>query len=90
MMTEKEINVYCVMDLKAEMFDVPFFARNDLFAGRKFMMDIRNRKDSMVSSFKDDFELYKIGSFDMDKGEFISDGRKLILKGLEVENNGNA
>lgn len=80
-----KLGMYAVYDLKGEVFDVPFFAKNDLFAGRKFIMDIRSRRQTMIASFKEDFHLVKIGEYDAETAE-IEKMQVLIVKGSEVEN----
>jgi len=82
----EEINMYSVHDKKSGYYDIPFCAKNDLFAKRKFIMDIRNRQSTMLSSFKDDFVLMKLGYFSGNDMEFNRD-IKVLIQGKEVENN---
>lgn len=80
----KGVYMYAVKDLKAGQFDVPFFARNDLFAARRFIMDIRNRKESMVHNFREDFELYRLGLFVHESG-LVEVDMDLISSGKDVK-----
>ena len=58
-----EVGVYAVYDLKGKLFDIPFFAASNLFAERKFIMDMRTEK-TMLKAFPGDFDLYLIGTYD--------------------------
>jgi hypothetical protein len=86
---------YAVYDRKAINYDVPFFAKSDLFAKRKFVMDVMARsRNTMISSFKDDFELHRVGEFCPDTGTFINTYDKgkdnlipIIIKGKEINTN---
>lgn len=77
---------YAVYDKKAIMYDVPFFAKSDLFAKRKFIMDVQQRqRSSMLSSFKDDFELHFVGEFNPDTGLYVNtDPSITIIAGKEI------
>lgn len=80
-------NAYAVFDKKGLNYDVPFFAKNDLFATRKFTMDCRNRnQQTMISNFKDDFELHLVGQFSIETGEFKTLST-IIVRGEEVQLN---
>lgn len=82
-----KINCYAVYDLKSDHYDIPFFSKNDLFAKRKFIIDVRNRSmNTMISHFKDDFELRLVGYYSLYTGEF-DNSNKLIAKGTEVKTN---
>lgn len=81
----RDVFVYCVFDIEAEVWDIPFFARSDLFASRRFVMDIKNRTESMVHSFKESFELYCIAKFDQDSAVLEPITYKLIVAGKDVE-----
>jgi hypothetical protein len=85
-MNEKKINVYAVRDLKGNVYDIPFFAHNDLFAARRFTIDCRGERsrDSIIGTFKEDFELQLIGEFNTNDGTF-KEFNKSILKGADIE-----
>lgn len=87
---DNKIYVYAVYDIKAKIFDLPFFTRGDLFARRRFIIDIRTRKESMLSSFKEDYELHRIGEYDQESGyvkNYVDDTAETIIvcKGKELE-----
>lgn len=87
-MVSKKLNMYAVRDLKSNLYDVPFFAHNDLFATRRFIIDCRGEraKDSIIGTFKEDFELNLIGEFDTESGE-VKYFKKHLLRGSEVDKN---
>lgn len=78
-------NVYSVLDLETQHYDTPFFTRGDIFAKRKFIIDIRNGSYSILSNFKDSFVLARLGKFSILTGEFSQD-IKFIMSGKEVSN----
>lgn len=83
-MLNKTLGVYSVFDVEAKFFDVPFFCHNDIFASRRFIGDVRSGGKSMVSSFKDQFELWYLGDFDVEQGNFEIKLR-MVLAGKAVE-----
>ena len=52
-------NLYAVRDSKTGRYDIPFAAHNDLFAKRKFTMDITH-EGTMIHDFAEDFELWHV------------------------------
>lgn len=64
------LKIYSIMDDKAQSFNTPFFAVNDLVASRSFS-DLCNDARSTVSQHLDDFHLYCLGEFDTDKGLLV-------------------
>lgn len=78
------LNLYAMYDKKSECYDTPFWQSDHIHAKRKFIMAI-NSIDSMVSQFKDDFEVHFLGTFNMTKGEFNELGNDPILKGSEIQ-----
>lgn len=73
----KEIICYSVWDKKAKLFDTPFFAMSDLFARRHLIILVKN-KNAMIELFLEDFDLFRIGSFNTDDGKFKAIEPKLI------------
>lgn len=61
------LKVYSILDDKAQCFNTPYFAQNDLVAGRSFS-DLCNDSRSLVSQHLCDFHLYCLGEFDDEKG----------------------
>lgn len=63
----QKIKMYAVYDKKAKQYDVPFFAHDDLFAQRKFIMGLRD-SNSIFAHFTDDFVLMKLGEVEISTG----------------------
>lgn len=61
------LKVYSILDDKAQCFNTPYFAQNDLVACRSFG-DLCNDSRSLVSQHLGDFHLYCLGEFDDEKG----------------------
>lgn len=55
-------NVYSVHDKAAQAFATPFFMNNDAHAKRGFVDAVKNDKN--LSSYAEDYVLYRVGSFD--------------------------
>lgn len=89
---EKHKNIiycYSYYDKKSELFDTPFFTRGDIYAGRHFVMEIR-KGTTMLSQFKDDMILYKIGSFDNHTGEIYFYNPPIqVIDGKSIERSKN-
>lgn len=87
-MVNTKIKLYAVRDLKSKMYDIPFFAHSDLFAERRFRIDVTGErsKDSMIGTFPEDFELHALGEFETTSGKFETK-IKTLVKGSEVKKN---
>lgn len=70
-------------DKKSERYDTPFFSIDDVNAKRKFVMAIHDKK-TLISQFKDDFELVKLGSFNVIQGQLVTDEKKSIIEGKNI------
>jgi hypothetical protein len=81
-----KVPVYAVYDKEARTFDIPFFSRSDIFAKRKFTMDIKAQQASMIGFFKDEFELHRIGTYDQTFGQFLNnlENNRCIMKGSQL------
>lgn len=83
----ERIPIYAIHDDEANVFDIPFFARNDLFAKRKFIMDCQ-KEGTLLNTFKSSFSLHFIGEFNKGTGEIIPYATKLvIITSKEVHDN---
>lgn len=80
-----EVGVYAVYDHKSKLFDIPFFARGDVMAARRFIMDVKRvDAQNMLRTFKDEFEVWRLGYFDQIEGKFRED-KLIIHQGKEIE-----
>jgi hypothetical protein len=81
----KKIALYTIFDKKSMRYDTPFFAHGDIHAKRHFIMLIRDNT-TMVSQFRTDFELYRVGFFEVVNGDLEVGSKDLIMSGNEVTN----
>ena len=77
------VNVYSMRDLKSE-FMAPTFSTNDAVAMRNFESAVEQSHD-VLFTHRNDFQLFRIGSFDTEKGLLIpEDLPVLICEGKDV------
>lgn len=69
--------LYCIRDVKAG-FDFPFPERSDATAIRTFNYQI-NKVGTQFNMFPKDYDLYRVGEFDTDKGVVISDDIPILV-----------
>lgn len=75
-----KLGVYVVRDVKST-FMTPTVDQNDSVAVRNFAHAIMT-SGSVISSHKEDFELYKIGEYDNETGFIVPfDVRELVAEG---------
>ncbi|AXB22585.1 nonstructural protein [Alces alces faeces associated microvirus MP18 4940] len=73
--------VYVVRDLKST-FMTPTVDQNDSTAARNFAHAVM-KSDSVISSHKSDFELYKIATFDNETGSIVPlEVKELVVEGV--------
>ena len=77
-----KITLYAVHDVKSEHYDIPFFASNDINAKRRYLM-LAEDNESMIGTFKDDFELCKLGDFEVETGKLIPD-LQVVMTGKQI------
>lgn len=74
--------VYCVKDNKAGFQPNLLIEQNDASAVRGFSYAINN--EGLMNYSPNDFDLFKIGSFDVDTGMFESSFPELVVSGSSV------
>lgn len=63
------MNIYAVKDIKAQLFNAPFFQSNNVTALRTFAMEVnRSEPNNVLHTNPEDFELYCLGEFDNASG----------------------
>ena len=72
-----------LFDKKADYFHPAYCIRNKALACRAFSDAIINRNDSDLSNHPEDFELFHVGSFDLDKGILEPISPVSICSGLD-------
>lgn len=63
--------VYSIRDNKAGTFDPPVIAANDYVIQRNLAEQIISGNYRIINFAPSDFDLYRIGDFDLDKGVLI-------------------
>lgn len=63
------MNIYCVRDVKTNVFNLPFCQKSDGAAIRGFQQEVsRLDSNNMLNLYPNDFSLYRTGFFDEDTG----------------------
>ena len=75
--------VYSYRDSAAMAFGQPIVEQNEFTAIRGFKYAVNGREGVMNFSPKD-YDLYKIGEFDVEKGELIPIMPELVCSGMSV------
>jgi hypothetical protein len=63
------IGMYAFYDTKAKKYDTPFFCQSDLFAKRHYTLVLD--RSEMIKEFQDDFEVHRIGFFDLETAHWM-------------------
>ena len=63
------VNCYSIFDMKSLTYGTPFFSLNESVARRDFG-DLTREPSSTVFRHPEDFRLFHVGVFDLDKGLF--------------------
>ena len=70
--------VFSIYDNKASAFASPFLQANEEMALRGIRTVISSQPEQMMSQYPEDFELYYLGTFDDQSGEFVGQTPKSI------------
>lgn len=70
--------MYSFYDTKASSYGTPFFCHSDLFAGRHYKMV--SEQEGLIKSFKKDFEVHRLGYFNIKNATFVED-LEVIIEG---------
>jgi hypothetical protein len=62
-----KLNIYTIFDIKAKLYNKPFYMLNDQVAERT-ARDLLNDEKSDINKHPEDFVLYKIGEYDDNTG----------------------
>lgn len=72
-----QMGMYSFYDTKSEEYDTPFFCQSDMFAARHYRM-VTDKKDTLLNTFKKDFNLVRLGYFNTITGEYTAQTEILI------------
>ena len=76
--------MYTYYDHKSQAYDVPFFAKDDIHAKRKFYLDCTAKANAVIANFTEDFDLLAIGEYDLREGDFTKKNR-LLATGKDMK-----
>lgn len=71
--------MYSIYDTKTRQYNRPFFEASDTVALRNLKMEV-NRQDpsNVLYMFPEDYQLYRVGSFDADNGNIDAAAPELL------------
>lgn len=73
------LNVFSVLDVKAAHYGQPFYMANRASAQRAIAMQLKQDKQSVISQYPADFQLFFLGTFDDDSGMFNSVSPQFVI-----------
>jgi hypothetical protein len=77
--------VVSIKDRAAEVFNRPFFVPHRNVAIRDFTDEVnRSATDNQLNKHPDDFDLYLLGEFDDNAGEFIMSTPQILVRAKDV------
>lgn len=77
--------VYSVRDSKTEVFGSPFLQKSQGEAERSFQA-LTNDPQTFVGKYPEDFDLYYLGRYDDNSGQFkLLDTPKHLMKAIQVK-----
>ena len=80
------LGIYAIKDRAADAFGRPFFCPTDGVAIRSFMDEVgRQDPENQLFQHPDDFDLYRLGSYDDSDGSFSEPVPKLLTLGKQVK-----
>lgn len=71
-------NLYALRDLKAECYVNIFDDLNDQTAIRKLAAIAQQNPEAQIIKFKEDYQLYRIGTFDQKSGSIIPEVHHVV------------
>ena len=74
-----ELGIYGLFDLKAKIYDTPWFAFDNLQAKRRLQILLDEEK-TVIAKWPEEFHLVKYGTFD-NKGKIKLNGIEVIATG---------
>lgn len=80
-----KLGIYVVKDRATDVFGQPMFLMASGQAVRSFTDEInRDAADNQLFRHPDDFDLYDLGEFDNESGEFDTFAPRLVTRGKDV------
>ena len=77
------LNIYTIFDVASGAYMRPFYAASDGQAIRSFT-DISQDADHEIGKHPEDYSLFRIGTYDDNKGELHPEDKQCLATALEV------
>lgn len=78
--------ICCIRDTAADSFNVPIFLRSTGVAIRTFTDEVnRAADDNPLYKHPDDHDLYMLGHYEQETGEFEIDAPRMLARGKDVK-----
>ncbi len=78
-----KLNIYSIFDQASGLYSRPFFTQSDPEAMRSFT-DIATDADHPIGKHPEDYSLYRLGTFDDNKGNMINEDNECLVTALET------
>jgi hypothetical protein len=83
-----KLGMYSIYDRKTNVYHPPFLQQTDASAERAFRIILN--KDSLMSTYPDDYDCVKVGTFNDDSGKVENNENSFICNGfIKVTENEN-
>lgn len=80
-----EVKLYSIFDMKSRHYQPPVACINDGHAWRMFAMHFQKGEVAMYREFPEDFEIYRVGTFDEEKGLIMTEHPPVhVANGIEL------
>lgn len=78
-----QLGMYSIKDIKINEFISPISSKHNMEAIREFTTAVRNPQSNLFH-YPEDFELWKLGHFDTEKGTFNED-KQCLTNGVQAK-----
>ena len=79
--------IFCVHDRATQVFGTPMFLLSKGQAIRSFSDEVnRAAEDNQLYRHPDDFDLYELGDWETETGEFFPHAPVVLVRGKDVQN----
>ncbi len=78
-----KLNIYSIFDTASGLYSRPFFTQSDAEAMRSFE-DIATDAEHPVGKHPEDYNLFRLGTFDDNKGKLVDEDNECLVTALET------
>jgi hypothetical protein len=79
-----ELKIYAIRDVRTEAFLKPMFLQNAAVLERA-LLDARNDENSTLSMHPQDYQVFKLGTYDDNSGEIWAEEPTFMFNVIEVK-----